>query len=602
MDYTVNGHNIFFIVFITFVCSLFLVPIVKKMASHIGAIDYPNERKVHNKPTPRLGGLAIFLSFLLGYIFFGQITVQMISILISGFILIILGICDDIKPLKAKHKFIVQVIAALIVVFYGNIYIPMISAFGSNIEFGIYGYPLAVIFIVAIINAINLIDGLDGLAAGTCSIFYLTTAILSFYLVRLNGLDVILCLLMLGSTLGFLIYNFYPASIFMGDTGSMFLGFMIAVIGLLGYKGTTVTSLIVPIIILFLPILDTIFAIFRRIIKGENIGKADKAHIHHQLLRLNKSVRKTVLIMYGVNLICAAVSIFYVLGDNKVAIILYIILIIIAIILIFKTDILFEHDDVKLEKKLNNDNEKILGFKVSTLKEKDLLSKVEKDLVNKKQNIIFNINPLIINNFYKKTNIVNEFNKEEYNIPDGIGVVLASKLTKGNISERITGIDMFKSICEIAEKNNKSILLYGSKDGIALNAKEVLENKYPNIKIIGTINGYVKEEKALKEIMRIKPDILFIGLGSPKQEKFIITNKEKLSNISLIMPIGGTMDVISGSLKPAPTKWKKVHLEWLYRMIQEPKRFKEIFKLQKFIILVLIKNNCYNRKSEKDGL
>jgi UDP-GlcNAc:undecaprenyl-phosphate GlcNAc-1-phosphate transferase len=148
---------------------------------------------------------------------------------------------------------------------------------------------------------------------------------------------------MLGSTLGFLVYNFNPASIFMGDTGSMFLGFMIAVIALLGYKSTTVTSLIVPIIILFLPILDTIFAIFRRIIKGEKPTTPDKSHIHHQLLKLNKSTKKTVLIMYGFDILCAAISIFYVLGDNKLAIVLYIVLLAVTVFLIFKTDILFEH-------------------------------------------------------------------------------------------------------------------------------------------------------------------------------------------------------------------------------------------------------------------
>lgn len=343
MDYTINGHNIFFIVFITFICSLILVPIVKKIANHIGAIDYPNERKVHKKPIPRLGGLAIFLSFMFGYVLFGQITVQMLSILISGFVLIIVGICDDIKPLKPHVKLIGQIIASLIIVFYGNITIPSISAFGNSIEFGVWGSILAVIFIVAIINAINLIDGLDGLAAGTSSIFFLATSIIAFYMVRINGLDVILSLIMLGSTLGFLFYNFNPASIFMGDTGSMFLGFMISVIALLGYKGTTVTSLIVPIIILLLPILDTIFAILRRIIKGESIGSADKAHIHHQLLKLNKSTRKTVLIMYGINILCAAISILYVLGDNRLAIILYIVLIVIALFLVYKTDILFEH-------------------------------------------------------------------------------------------------------------------------------------------------------------------------------------------------------------------------------------------------------------------
>lgn len=344
MSYIVNGHNVFLILLTTLISSLILVPIVKKVAHHIGAIDYPNERKVHKKPIPRLGGLAIFLSFLIGYMCFGQVTTQMISILIGSFVIIVLGICDDIKPVPARYKFIVQTIAACIVVFYGHIYIDMVSIFGLEIVFGAWGYPLAVLLIVSIINAINLIDGLDGLAAGTSSIFFLTISVIAFYLDRLNGLDVILCVIMLGSTLGFLAYNFNPASIFMGDTGSMFLGFMISVTALLGYKGATVTSLIIPILILFLPILDTILAIFRRLLKGENIGAPDKEHLHHQLLKLNKSTKKTVLIMYAFNLLCALISILYALGDNKLAILLYSILLIITLILIFKTDILFKHN------------------------------------------------------------------------------------------------------------------------------------------------------------------------------------------------------------------------------------------------------------------
>ena len=344
MSYIVNGHNVFLILLTTLISSLILVPIVKKVAHHIGAIDYPNERKVHKKPIPRLGGLAIFLSFLIGYMCFGQVTTQMISILIGSFIIIVLGICDDIKPVPARYKFLVQTIAACIVVFYGHIYIDMVSIFGLEIVFGAWGYPLAVLLIVSIINAVNLIDGLDGLAAGTSSIFFLTISVIAFYLDRLNGLDVILCVIMLGSTLGFLAYNFNPASIFMGDTGSMFLGFMISVTALLGYKGATVTSLIIPILILFLPILDTILAIFRRLLKGENIGAPDKEHLHHQLLKLNKSTKKTVLIMYAFNLLCALIAILYALGDNKLAILLYSILLIITLILIFKTDILFKHN------------------------------------------------------------------------------------------------------------------------------------------------------------------------------------------------------------------------------------------------------------------
>lgn len=344
MKYAVNGNSILIILLVTFISSVLLVPIVKKIAEHVGAIDYPNERKVHKKPMPRLGGLAIFSSFLIGYIFFAEPTVQMNSILIGGFIIILLGIFDDIKPISAKYKFIVQLIASSIVVYYGNIYISELSAFGLNISFGVISQPVTIIFITAIMNAINLIDGLDGLAAGTSSIYFLTIAIIAYFLNRLNGLDVTLCLIMLGATLGFLVYNFNPASIFMGDTGSTFLGFMIAVISLLGFKAATVTSLIVPLLILFLPIIDTILAIFRRLLKGGNIGAPDKEHIHHQLLKLNKSTKKTVLIMYAVDALCAAISVFYVLGDNHQAIILYIILLTVLITLILKTDILFIHD------------------------------------------------------------------------------------------------------------------------------------------------------------------------------------------------------------------------------------------------------------------
>ena len=145
MSYIVNGHNVFLILLTTLISSLILVPIVKKVAHHIGAIDYPNERKVHKKPIPRLGGLAIFLSFLIGYMCFGQVTTQMISILIGSFIIIALGICDDIKPVPARYKFLVQTIAACIVVFYGHIYIDMISIFGLEIVFGAWGiYPLII--------------------------------------------------------------------------------------------------------------------------------------------------------------------------------------------------------------------------------------------------------------------------------------------------------------------------------------------------------------------------------------------------------------------------------------------------------------------------
>lgn len=343
MDILINGHNIYLILLVTFICCVILVPFAKVVAKHIGAIDMPNERKVHKKPMPRLGGLAIYLTFLIGYMLFAPINEQMISILIGGFIIIILGICDDIKPIRARYKFLVQIVAASIVVFYGNIYLPNISALGLSLTFGKWGYPLAIFFILAIINAINLIDGLDGLATGTSALFFVTITIIAVLLDRIYGLDVILCVIMLGACLGFLMYNKPPASIFLGDTGSTFLGFIIAIIALLGYKTATFTSLIIPIFILLLPILDTVFAMIRRYLKGENIGEPDKEHLHHQLLKLNKSTTKTVLIMYGIDILCSIISVLYALGNNLLAIILYLILMVFILFLIYKTDILFKH-------------------------------------------------------------------------------------------------------------------------------------------------------------------------------------------------------------------------------------------------------------------
>lgn len=344
MNYIINEHNILEIILVTFFTSLILIPIVKKIAEHLGAIDIPNERKIHKKPIPRLGGLAIFGAFLLGYILYGEITTQMLSILIGSFIIILLGIFDDIKPIRARYKFLVQIIAALVVVIYGKIYFTEITFLGLKLEFNIYmSYILSTFFIVAISNAINLIDGMDGLAGGISSIYFATIAIIALILNRLNGLDIILSFIMLGSTLGFLVWNFPPAKIFMGDSGSLFLGFMISIIALLGFKVATLTSLVVPVTILAIPIFDTVLAIFRRLIKGENIGTPDKEHFHHQLLKMRFSTRISLVIIYSVNIMFSALSILYVVGNEQEIIVLYLLLMLLLLFVILKTDILYEH-------------------------------------------------------------------------------------------------------------------------------------------------------------------------------------------------------------------------------------------------------------------
>lgn len=300
----------------TLLIAAFSIPLVKKIAIHVNALDIPNERKVHKKPMPRLGGLGIFFAFLVGYMCFAQNTVKMNSILIGSFIIVLTGIIDDIKPLDAKDKLIGQLLSASVIAFYGEILLENITAFGLNISFGYFAYPITILFIVACMNIINLIDGLDGLAGGICAIFFMTIIVISFFQGRTTGLEFTLALVMLGSTLGFLIHNFYPAKIFAGDSGALFLGFIIAVISLLGFKGTVLTSVFVPLLILAVPILDTFFAIIRRLLKHKKITDADKQHLHHQLLGMKFSHRNTVLIIYGVNILFAMASIFYTLNEQ----------------------------------------------------------------------------------------------------------------------------------------------------------------------------------------------------------------------------------------------------------------------------------------------
>ena len=320
-----------------------IIPFVKKIALHINALDIPDERKVHTKPIPRLGGLGIFIGYLVGYMIFGNSTVQMNSILIGSFIIVLTGIIDDIKPISARAKLLGQIFASCVIVFYGHILLNNITILGLNIEFGIFAYPITILFIVACTNIINLIDGLDGLSGGISSIFYLSTIVICFFQGRFMELELVLSLIMLGSTLGFLIHNFHPAKIFAGDSGALFMGFTIAVISLLGFKTTAITSVFIPLMILAVPILDTLFAIIRRLLKHQKISTPDKQHLHHQLLKMKFSHRNTVLIIYGITALFSVASILYTLNDTKdvfIGRIIYGVLMIIVLMFVFKTDII----------------------------------------------------------------------------------------------------------------------------------------------------------------------------------------------------------------------------------------------------------------------
>ncbi|UOE93818.1 MraY family glycosyltransferase [Alkalihalobacillus sp. LMS39] len=286
--------------FISLFVSVCMIPLIIKVANRFQIVDKPNKRNVHKTPVPSLGGLAIIAGTAAGLIYLNLDYPFLFPVIIGAIIIIVTGVLDDKFNVSAKIKFTLQLVAASVVVASGIMIKSIDLPFIGGIELGVFSYIISVLWIVGVTNSINLIDGLDGLAGGV-AIIAISSIVVMAIIDPGNHLFIIsLSVLLIGSTLGFLCFNFHPAKIFMGDTGALFLGYSIAVISILGlFKSVTVFSLLIPIIILAVPIFDTVFAIIRRTLNKQKIYIADKGHLHHCLLAMGYSHRKTVLIVYG---------------------------------------------------------------------------------------------------------------------------------------------------------------------------------------------------------------------------------------------------------------------------------------------------------------
>jgi len=299
---------------IALLLALIITPIFRLIAEKLEIIDRPSERKMHKAPIPVGGGVAIYLSFfvtilvatimfpLSGQTFTPRDMSILFSLFLGGTLTMLVGLIDDILNMPPKVKLLCQIIIGLIVISFG-----VSITFIKNPLGGFFYFPhwlsiiVTLFWIVGIMNAINLLDGLDGLLAGVSTI----SATIFFIVAMMKGqiLVAILMAALAGATLGFLRYNFNPAQLFMGDTGSLFLGILFACLSVMGaLKGTTTVALFVPVFIMGLPILDTLWAIVRRALKKQPIFKADKGHIHHRLMNLGLTQRQAVLIIYAINI------------------------------------------------------------------------------------------------------------------------------------------------------------------------------------------------------------------------------------------------------------------------------------------------------------
>ena len=314
---------------IPLILSALLTPILKVVATRLEIYAVENERTVHCGKIARIGGVAIYVSFIICMAVFMKTDMTINGILLGGTIMFLGGLIDDMVDLKPRNKLLFEIAAAIVLMVVGKVSLDVIRLpFGIQIDMGLISVLVTLIWIIGITNAVNLIDGLDGLAGGISTIILIIIACLS---VVDNRWDIhTMALILAGATLGFRIYNWHPASIFMGDCGALFLGFIISAISLLGFKSSTIMTLALPILILAVPIIDTLGAILRRKLSGHKFSEADKKHVHHLLMQ-RFGQRNTVIILYIVTALFGLTAYIYIVNKTAGFIVLFIIAFIVEV-------------------------------------------------------------------------------------------------------------------------------------------------------------------------------------------------------------------------------------------------------------------------------
>lgn len=356
--FDISSTQIMYIIFaflIALLISFASTPIASAIAQRVGAVDKPNKRRINKVPIPRMGGIAIYFGFLVAVLCFADIASQeMRGILLGSLVMVVLGMLDDVYQLPASIKFIVQILIAVFVIWHGvdinMLTNPFYPYFGPEIlHMGIWGYIVTVLWIVGVTNAVNLIDGLDGLAVGTSTIACITLFIIALFTGELSM--ALLLIAVIGACLGFLPYNSHPAKIFMGDTGSTFLGFIMATVSVQGlFKSYAVITVAAPILILGLPIFDTGFAILRRIIQRRPVFAPDRGHLHHRLLDHGYNQKQAVYILYvisGALSLLAIITLF--VGSDKAMIFLGAMLLILICAFVFAGGNIFRKDKAEVQ-------------------------------------------------------------------------------------------------------------------------------------------------------------------------------------------------------------------------------------------------------------
>jgi UDP-GlcNAc:undecaprenyl-phosphate GlcNAc-1-phosphate transferase len=319
---------------------LLITPTITNLARRMGAMDEPDDRKIHEDPVPRLGGMAIFFGFIIPALLFLPLSSEMKGVLLGAVTITLFGALDDFHDTSPLVKFAGQFLAAGFLVYYGIRIDYITLPFVGTVDLGTaMAIPLTILWVAVLVNIFNFIDGMDGLAAGVCTIAAITFAIIAISLDRPEA--GILAAILAGTTLGFLRYNFHPASIFMGDSGSMLLGFVLASVTVNGVlKSVATVTLVLPLLILGIPIFDLSFAILRRAKNKRSIFLPDRGHLHHRLFNIGFSQKKAVLILYGWCLLTSSLALSMRFAPRLVTVIIAVVVMCVSLYLIYLLEIL----------------------------------------------------------------------------------------------------------------------------------------------------------------------------------------------------------------------------------------------------------------------
>ena len=302
--------------FISYLLGVFIVPFVIDWSQKEGLVDLPNERKIHKAPISRLGGIAIWLSTMLTFLFLVLLSYYpygslLSGILLGGSLMFLLGLIDDIYNLDAKFKLVIQLSIATIVYLLGVKIDTLFNPFGEAINLGFFSYPITILWIVGISNAVNFIDGVDGLAGSVITVNSVALALVAVAMTPAQPITALIAFILAGSMLAFLTFNFNPAKIFMGDSGALFSGFLLATLSIAGVMKGATLAILLPFLVVAVPIMDITYSSLRRIMKGSSPFVADAEHIHHKLLKAGFSQKKTVAILTSVAIVGGAIATYF---------------------------------------------------------------------------------------------------------------------------------------------------------------------------------------------------------------------------------------------------------------------------------------------------